>query len=481
MIFIIFGRIGQIILTFLTMRIATTILPPDEMARIFLISSAVAFFSAVLISPVGMFINRRLHAWNSKGKVPQYLNYFWFYLLIVSLVATGTVATLEGTSLFSFHTDLVWLMLLVLGSIMIPTMNLLIIPSLNLLGYREWFAYLTLATTAMSLGMAILMVVLTKPKAEYWLVGLLLGQLIIGLVGSRIFYQHIQSHHISRDNIEISMTNNHVKLMWKFAWPIFISAILSWGQTQGYRFFMERSLGLVEVGLFVTGYGISAGIISGFESVFTTYLQPVFYKKILNENLFEQSKAWSDYAGTIFPSLILVGFVILSVAPELTRAMVGAKYWSASQFIVWGVIAELARVASGIYGMIAHARMKTKLLIFPSVMGASLSIVLIWWLIPKYASTGVGVALMLSSVMAFVFTYIATHKEYEKTFSHNALIKSVLMGIVLILLAEFQRSFLNANIGFASTLGQLFVIGSVFLFFQYILLKPLLRGKPVHG
>jgi O-antigen/teichoic acid export membrane protein len=175
------------------------------------------------------------------------------------------------------------------------------------------------------------------------------------------------------------------------------------------------------------------------------------------------------------PSLILVSFVILAAAPELTRVMLGAEYWSASQFIVWGVIAELARVASGVYGMIAHARMKTKLLIFPSIVGASLSILLIWLLMPRYASNGVGAALMLSSVTAFVLTYVATHKEYKTTFSHITLIKSVLMGIGLILLAEFLRSILNINKGVASTLTQLLVLGGGFLYFQYILLKPLLK------
>lgn len=473
------GRIGQILLTLLTMRIATTILPPAEMARIFLISSAVAFFAATLISPVGMFINRRLYAWNAKGRVCHYFNYFWFYLLIVSLIATGSMAMLEGVNLFTFHTDLIWLLFLIFGSLMISTMNLLIIPSLNLLGFRAWFVYLTLATTVMSLVMAIFIVILAKPKAEFWLVGLLLGQLLIGLAGGKIFYKHIQSP-IPQEDAAIKVTNNHVKLMWKFAWPILISAVLIWAQTQSYRFLMGRSLGLVEVGLFVAGYGISAGLISAFESVFTTYLQPMFYKHISNENVIEQSKAWGEYAGAIFPSLMLVGLMIVATASELTRVMLGPEYWSSSKFVVWGVIAELARVASGVYGMVAHARMKTRLLLIPSLVGASLSIALIWWLMPMYGSNGVGAALMLSSVVAFVLTYASTRNEFAAKFPRRMLIMSMCMGGGMVLLAETLRWAMGRNGSFVTTAILLLITGVIFLFFQYVLLRPLLHGKRMH-
>ena len=114
--------------------------------------------------------------------------------------------------------------------------------------------------------------------------------------------------------------------------------------------------------------------------------------------------------------MILVGFFIAATASELTMLMLGKEYWSASQFIVGGVLAELARVAKGVYGMIVHARMNTKLLITPSLIGAIISVGLIWGLMPTFQSNSVGVTLMLSSVTVFILTYVATRNEYKLIF-----------------------------------------------------------------
>jgi O-antigen/teichoic acid export membrane protein len=473
MIIVTFGRIGQIFLTFLTVRIATTILPPDEMARIFLISSAVTFFAATLINPVGMFINRRLYAWNLTGKVRRYVNYFWLYLLVVSFIAAGLMIILVGANLLTFHTGLVWLLFLIFGSLMISTMNLTIIPGLNLLGYQAWFAYLTLATTAMSLVMAVLMVMLVKPGAEYWMVGLLLGQLLIGLVGVKVFYKRIKSP-ASEEEPEIGVKRNHVKLLWKFAYPILIGAVLIWTQTQSYRFFMERSLGLVEVGLFVAGYGISAAILAAFESVFTTYFQPIFYRDISREDIAEQGRAWTNYAGAILPSLLLVGFFVIATAPELTKLMLGSAYRDSSQFVVWGVIAELARVSSGVYGMVAHARMNTKLLLLPSIIGVIVSITMILWLMPKYGAVGVGVALALAGISVFVATYLATRTELITTLPYRTLVKGLVVGVLLVAVDTMVRRIMGKE-GMVFALLLLGFSAIIFLSTQYWMLRTLLH------
>ena len=476
MLLIALGRVVQFLLIFATIKAATTLLPPAEMAKVFLVASIVAFYALLLLNPVGMFMNRRLHAWNATGKVRHYYNYFWLYLIAVCGIAVTTLYLFVEMGWVGVHTTTGWALLLVGGSLLFTTVNQVVIPGLNLLGYRGWFVSLTLATAAMSLVTAIIFVIGLAPRAESWICGLLVGQLVFAAVGWKVFFTKLNVH----DTVQ-KPTKPHINALIGFAWPISIAVGLGWVQTQSYRFMMESSLGLHALGLFAAGYGISAGIILAFESVFTTYLQPIFYKNISNDNVIEQSKAWSEYAGVILPSLMLVGLFILAAAPELTRAMLGSDYWSSSQYIVWGVIAELARVASGIYGMVAHARMKTRLLLAPSLAGASLCIVLIWWLMPMYGSNGVGAALMLSSVTAFVLTYASTRNEFVTTLPRGMLLTSMLMGGGLILLAEISRWVMGANMSFVVTAVQLLVVGVTFLFCQYILLRPLLHGNRAHG
>lgn len=472
MLIIVLGRGAQFFLLFATIKISTTMLAPAEMAKVFMVASIVAFYALLFLNPIGMFMNRRIHAWNEAGEVRYYYNFFWLYLLAVCVVAVLSLTLFVKSGWVDVHTSTGWLLLLVGGSLLFSTVNQVVIPGLNLLGYRGWFVSLTLATSATSLVAAVIFVVGLAPKAEIWICGLLFGQLVLAIFGWRFFFGSVNepgpSHKPNKHRIDAIIG---------FAWPISIAVGLGWAQTQGYRFMMESTLGLHALGLFAAGYGISAGVVSAFESIFTTYLLPKFYKHISNDSVVEQSKAWSEYAGAIFPSLLLVGLVTLATAPELTRLMLGPEYGAAFQFIGWGVVAELARVASGVYGMVAHARMKTKLLIGPSIIGASSSIFLIWWLMPIYGSAGVGVGLMVGSSANFIFTYLSTRKEFAVSLPGRTIAMSVFMGGFLVLMAQVLRWSMGDNISMTLVAMRLSVLIFNFLIFQYILLKTLLHGN----
>lgn len=475
MLLIALGRVAQIIILFATIKVSTSLLPPAEMAKVYLVASIVACYGLLLLNPVGMFMNRRFHAWDAAGKVQYYYRYFWLYLLAVCAVAVVSLALLAEIGWLDIHASTGWLLLLVGGSLLFSTVNQVVIPGLNLLGCRGWFVALTLATAATSLAVATFFVLGIAPKAESWICGLFIGQLIVGIVGWKAFFMRInKSRQLQKPG------KKHIGVLIGFAWPISIAVGLGWVQTQSYRFMMESSLGLHELGLFAAGYGISAGIISAIESVFTTYLQPLFYKQVSSENAHQQSKAWSDYAGAMFPPLILSGLFIIATGPELTRFLMGSEYWSASQYIIWGVVAELARVASGIYGMLAHAHMKTWKLLVPSLAGAVLSIILIMSLMPMYGANGVGAALMLSSLAAFGLIYLAMRKEYATRLPRNECIASIFMGAGLILLTEVLRDAIDGNPSFVATLLFLCAVGVIYLLLQYVLLRPTLKRSLKH-
>jgi O-antigen/teichoic acid export membrane protein len=115
--------------------------------------------------------------------------------------------------------------------------------------------------------------------AEFWLLGLLLGQIIFAIIGTQIFFRKLQPQ--AHANFP---GRSHLHTLFCFAWPIAICVGFNWLQTQGYRFFVGDSVGLVALGLFVAGYGISVGVIAAFESVMTTFFLPYFYKTISNNN-----------------------------------------------------------------------------------------------------------------------------------------------------------------------------------------------------
>ena len=469
MIVILFGNAAQFILLLLTMRLATGYLPPEEMGRLSLITACTAFFARFLVNPVGMFINRRFHAWDALGRAKYYLKLHWVYLVVVGSVAATSLAALQWINAFGFQVNTAWLLILVCGSLLFNTVNQTAIPSLNLLEFRGRFVALTLATIGSGLLSSLLLARAFEPIAEYWLLGLLIGQAVFAVIGLKLIFTKLQPE------IPVQApSREHFKLLFNFAWPVAISVGLNWLQTQGYRFLVADSLGTAALGLFVAGYGISAGLMAAFESVLTTYLQPKFYKRVSNNDKAEQSLAWSRYAGTILPSLMLVTFLLAGLAPELTRFMVGPAYQSASQYVVWGVLAEGTRVLAGVYSMSAHAKMKTRLLLLPNLLGAVICIALIWVLAPAMGAHGVGLARSLASLGMVVAMHYLMIAALEMQLPHRLLLKGIAMGATLFLIAWAGRWALGGTESLISAGFLIVATGLAFLHMFYWLLYPFL-------
>ena len=390
-------------------------------------------------------------------------------------MAAASLAVINNLNVIGFQASTFWLLVLVCGSLLFNTVNQTVIPSLNLLGFRGWFIVLSLATIATGFIAALILILTIHPKAEYWLLGLLIGQAIFAAIGGKVFFGKLHSQGASS-----KPTRAHINVLLGFAWPVAISVGLNWVQSQSYRFLMEDSLGLAALGLFVAGYGISAGLIAAFESVLTTYCQPIFYKRVSNGDRDEQSQAWNKYAGAILPSLILLVCFVAAVAPELTQLMLGPAYQSASQFVVWGAIAEAARVVSGVYGMVAHAKMKTRLLLIPNLMGAVVSVALIWGLEPTLGPIGVGIALSLAGITVIMAMHGLMRSALEMKLPYRVLIQSAGMGALLVGGAAIGRWMTGEIESLVVAVLLLAVLGAGFLPMQYWLLRPfLLRHEEV--
>lgn len=468
MLTIIFGRAAQFILLLLTMRVATTYLPPNEMGRLSLITAATAFFALFLINPVGMFINRRLHAWDEQGNAKRYLKLHWFYLFVVCVFAALVLVVINQTRAFGFEFNVFWLLILVCGSLFFNTINQTAIPSLNLLELRGRFILLTLGTISLGLLLSYILVNSFLRTAEYWLLGLLIGQIVFAMLGVKLFFNKLQP-----ENKPVSISSVHFQSLFAFAWPVAISVGFNWLQTQGYRFFAADSLGLASLGLFVAGYGISAGLMAAFESVLTTYFQPRFYKVLSNSTPEEQSAAWNKYAGAVLPSLVLVIFLIIGLAPELTRFIVGPAYQSASEFIVWGVLAEGGRVVAGVYSMSAHAKMRTKLLLIPNLIGAIICIVFIKIFSDSMGAHGVGLARSLAALGMLIAMHVLMVAALNMKLPFRLLFKGAMMGISLILMTSFGR-WITGGQNFIATGLLIIITGLVFLLMFYWLIYSFL-------
>lgn len=472
MILVILGRAAQFILLLVANRLVTEFLPPEEMGRLSLVTAAIGLFSLFLVSPVGQFINRRLHAWDDLGRAQHYLTLHWLHLIIVCGLAAVGLALLQQLGVLSFGFSIGWLLLLVCGSLFFNTINQTAIPSLNLLGFSGMFMALTLGTIALGLLASYISVQLFGASAEYWLAGQLLGQVVFAAIGVWLFFGHLKPATMPQP-----FSRDKLMAMFNFAWPVALASGFSWLQSQGYRLVSVDAMGLAPLGLFVAGYGIAAGLMAAFEAILTTYFQPRFYRSI-NQGAGDRSAAWTFYASAFVPSVVLVTCFLAALAPELTRFLVGPDYQSASQFVIWGVLAEGARVLVGVYSMSAHAEMKTSLLLWPNALGAFLCIALVWLLVPGYGAAGVGMARVASGLALVLAVHYVTVGTLRMGFPYGLAGKGLLLGGLLYGVVGLIRGPLGSDDSSYISAGILILLAGLMLLGMLVwLLLPYVRTR----
>lgn len=474
MITIIFGRAAQFLLALAMMRVATTLLSPEEMGRVSLVLSTIAFFALFLINPVGMFINRRLHAWQASGVARHYLIRYANYLLLVALIASTSLPLFHMTGVVNFGISIGWLIFLVCGSLLFNTISQTSLSSLNFLGDSGKFVLLSVATIAASFACATLLVQAVQPSAQYWLLGLLLGQTLLGVLGTKILFARLNKPGVLHAPPVIH--RRHLHVLFSFAWPVAIAAGLGWVQGQGYRYLLEGQLGLAQLGLFVAGYGISAGMIAGFESVLTTYFQPRLYRDVSMNHPVKQAQAWQRYAAAVIPSLLLTVALIVMLAPELTRLFLGENFQTAADFVIWGALAEAARVLMGVYSLIAHVYMRTRWLILPGLIGAILAIILCALLIPGFGAAGAGMGLALSGFAVVATMHIMLARQVGGGTPIRPVLMAGLAAAVLWGMTLGLRHLLNPA-GWGLIAGVIALVGTAYLGLQYLFLRRHLEDK----
>jgi O-antigen/teichoic acid export membrane protein len=470
------GRFGQMVLALVTMRFATTFLSPDEMGRMMLILTVISFFSLFLVSPVGMFITRRLHAWNESGRLMVYFRYHLGFLFVVSLLSAFAVWFLGSFSLITINVNQGWLIGIVCSSLVLTTTNQTTISALNILGQRNWFVWLTLLTGVAGLLASVLLTINISKEASVWIFGVILGQTLGGIIGWVALSRKFDVSGTKETRPTYEELRRLAPAVASFVWPLTLTLVLAWTQNQWYRFFFEEKLGIYSLGLFVAGLGISVGIIGALESILTAYLLPSMYKRI---NMAEDGgwlKAWTEYAAIVYSTLLMFVVYIFCLAPELTRILVGSMYQPAAQYVAWGALIELFRVSGGVIGLVAHATMKTRLLLWPAILGAATSIVLVTMLLPSQGATGVAMALALAGLVVSVSSAFFMLERVSIQLSLADVAKMVSMGTAIWLATIVLRNIQFSNNPMVSAIATAVGSGLILLAVLYFALNKKIRG-----
>lgn len=399
------GRLVQFVVMFLTVKLMTTYLQPEEFGKVSLITAVSSFFAMFLINPIGTYVNRHLHQWQSEKKIRSALFSYSKYLIFVALMAFLLLQAVKLLPITLFE-DWWIITTFVVLNILIGTANQTLIPSLNLLGYVKEFTYLNVLSALLALCFAVALVYYFEGTAIYWLFGILIGQGLATLTAVKIYYK------IPELNFEVNRNTLHIskREILFFAIPVSMTAGFVWLNFQGYRLVLANFITLEKLGLFAAGYGLAVQMVSAAELILNTWFHPKFYQHCDSLQTEVREAAWSVYAQQIsIPMVIIVASGIM-FAPLFVNHILGPAYQSTVHFYQMGLAIELIRVLIGTSGMFFHQHKLTKQIILPNASGALFAVGAMGILVSYYGDVMIIPALGMGAMITLSWTLLRIKK-----------------------------------------------------------------------
>ena len=198
-----------------------------------------------------------------------------------------------------------------------------------------------------------------------------------------------------------------------FSWPFVPTLLVAWILNLSDRLFIERFLGLAELGVYSMGYKISMAMFV-LTSAFTMAYTPIFYKLANSKNQIEAKRKlyqYSTFAAVIFT---LIAFFISLFSKELFDLVLDERYSKGYGILRVIIISHLLSAIMSITSVLYLIQAKlTKLNMYIALQAAILNIILNFLLIPPFGMYGAAIATVLSMVLLTIIQY---HKSKEGYF-----------------------------------------------------------------
>ena len=461
------GRTLQILISLAAMRLLTRLLSGSEVGNVYLVLSLTSYFSLVLLSPVGVYITRRLNDWHKEGLLLDHFACYNVYVAAVALSVFPVLYLVKGVFGVASGISAWGLVLLASGYIYAATWNSTLIPALNMLHHRRSFAFFSTVTLLLSLAFSVLLVQARAASATMWIAGQIAG-LTLMAAASLLYFRRKVSYGVNPARVLELLKKPRLEGIAKFCLPLLVMTFFMWMQTQSYRLIIEKNLGLDFLGRMAVGLGIAAAIAAAAESLIQQIYYPIYYTEIDTQDGLARKAAWDKMAGAIIPLYLLTALFVSFLARHLATVLVDVKFHDVWIFTVFGAWVEFARVTSNIFASVAHSEMRTGPLAKPYAFGGLLTAGGVYFasLAPGHAFW-VPAALVLSGFVTLFLMVVGMRRIMRVALDLGSL------KLCLLLALPFPLALLVRN-GAGSVLtagGVLLAMGAYFLAAQYLLYR----------
>ena len=442
------GYVLQYLIGIVSIRVLTSIISPQDVGRINIITAIALWFNIVINGAI-MYVQRKIFEWDSRGLGRKYVGFFILFLFIAAALGSASVVLLKKIFGVGVIITDYWLVILVFGWVFFYNLNCAFINWLNLFKKRILFVVLSNLSLFLAVALSILLS-LNVRTGERWLFGQIAGQMIMLCLSSVLFFKSLRP--ANKNNVIYANQESATSIL-NFIWPISVASLLAWMQSQFYRFILGRTAGIEIVGLFAIGFGLGMNLINKFEILFNQFYQPVFFKEISGSTPKQKTLACNRYAANLIPAVFIIATFIIINSPFIARLFVGDKFYSvAKDTIIWGVLSQSFMVFTTIYSFAGIAQEHTKGFIMPNVLGAVVTVSVVFLLSHRDLYLGTGFALFIGPFLATWLMRLKMKKVLPISSPKKELILALLLVLPLVIAITLIRSIIRTPNIFVSLL-----------------------------
>lgn len=239
---------------------------------------------------------------------------------------------------------------------------------------------------------AYLLVICTEEKGYARIVGYALATIILGIV---IFILNTKKG-----------GKPYKKVYWKYALgfhlpliPYYLSQVIF---NQSDRIMISHLQGTDKAGVYSVAYTLGTMLVFVLNAINNSYV-PWFYGKI-------KEGKWRDNRSVASGISLLMAFLLLgvmAVAPEIILIMAGESYAEAMYVVPSVAMSILLLFYSQLFINVEFFYEEKTMLVWGSVGGAVLNVLLNWWLIPIFGFVAAGYTTLVSYIVFAVSNYVA--------------------------------------------------------------------------
>jgi O-antigen/teichoic acid export membrane protein len=403
-------------LSFLLVRLYTGILPTAEYGEVSIVLSWMVFFNVILSYGMETAFFRFYSSETDKENViaTSTISIFWSSILFLfgALIFRNTLASWAHVDV-QYITFTIWI--LVLDA-------LVIIPFSKLRANKRPMMYAIIKIGNVVVNLALnLYFLLVLPKIyadspDSFLGNMYIDNFEIGyifvsnLLASLLTFVVLSPNYVSlKRNFDVALW----KKMMRYGLPILIAGIAFAVNEHFDKILLENllpaNIAKSEVGVYSACYKLGLFMVL-FATAFRLGIEPFFFSHASNENA-PQTYAMITKYFVIFGSLILLGVIVFADILKLLL-LKDESYWEAMKVVP---LIILANFFLGIYNNLSvwyKLTDKTIIGAYISIVGAILTLILNYILIPKYSYYGSAIATISAYGSMMLISYILGNKYY---------------------------------------------------------------------